>query len=389
MLDKGIPTGGKHCVPLANIFLSYILKDLLYTNAAFRTEFETKMKLWKRYIDDCGGVFVGREDFINFFTTLSEQFNKFELELTHEISHERIQLLDIEIFIENEQFHTREHRKETASNSYVKFGSAHPKHCFKGIVKSQMFRLRRLCSKDSDFMEATGKLRQRCMNSGYDMDMVDSILAQASVLDRVLTPRVKDNNSDAHVIRWVTLTGTAYDKQIQEFAGRINGSLQNHNIKLEIVKSTGSCVGNLLFNNNVKSLITHVCSASNCNVCSKRLRADSDTVISPTNGRSYPINLNLNCDNCGIYSISCLCTALYTGKTTTTFTQRFNKHFTSTSSAVFDHTKHCQVGKSKKDFSIQYLENMYSRGKYSLSEREYLWNVRLRGILNIQKTLKA
>ena len=29
MLDKGIPTGGKHCVPLANIFLTYIIRDLM------------------------------------------------------------------------------------------------------------------------------------------------------------------------------------------------------------------------------------------------------------------------------------------------------------------------------------------------------------------------
>ena len=287
MLDTGIPTGGKHCVPLANIFLSYILKDLINTNPAFRIQFETKMKLWKRYIDDCGGVFVGRDEFQNFFSTLSGQFNKFELQLTHEMSHEKIQLLDIEIFIDNQQFHTKEHRKETASNSYVKFGSAHPKHCFKGIVKSQMYRLRRLCSRDSNFTEAIGKLRQRCINSGYDKVMVDGILAQASTLERVLTPRVRDNNTDIHSVRWVILSGTGYEKQIWDFTSRINRSLKNHNIKLEIVRSTGSGIGNLLFNNNEKSVIQHVCNLQNCNVCSKRLRPESNEVISPTNGRSY------------------------------------------------------------------------------------------------------
>lgn len=273
--------------------------------------------------------------------------------------------------------------------SYVKFGSAHPKHCFKGIVKSQMFRLRRLCSKDSDFMHAIGKLRQRCMNSGYDMVMVDSILSQASVLDRVLTPMVRDNNSDSdtHLIRWVILSGTAFEKQIHDFTARINRSLQNHNIKVEIVKSTGSSIGKLLFNNNVKSHVPHVC--NNCDVCSKNLRGDPGEVISPTNGRSYPLNKNLNCSNCGIYCVFCPCLALYTGKTTTYYSNRFDEHFSSSGSAVFDHMKHCQVGKNKEDFKIQFLENMYSRGKYTLSEREYLWNERLRGIINIQKTLRS
>ena len=59
MLDKGMPTGGKHCVPLANILLSYILKKLLKTDNTFRIQFKDRMKLWKRYIDDAGGVFLG------------------------------------------------------------------------------------------------------------------------------------------------------------------------------------------------------------------------------------------------------------------------------------------------------------------------------------------
>ena len=116
ILNKGIPTGGKHCVPLANIFLSYILRDLLDCNPLFRAKFEGNLKLWKRFIDDCGGVFVGKDEFNVFFELLNNQFNKFDLSLTNEISEKFIHLLDIEIYIENGQFHTREYRKETASN---------------------------------------------------------------------------------------------------------------------------------------------------------------------------------------------------------------------------------------------------------------------------------
>ena len=358
-------------------------------NPAFRTQFETNLKLWKRYIDDCGGAYLGRELFLReFFGPLQEQFNKFGLLLTYEVSHIQIQLLDIEVFIDG-QFHTREYRKETASNSYVKYGSAHPKHSFKGIVKSQMFRLRRLCSRDSDFMDAIGKLRQRCVNSGYDEVMVDSILSQANTLVRSLTPNPRDISTDTHLVRWVILSGSEYEKQIQSFASRINRTLINHNIKLEIVKSTGSCIGNLLFNNNVKSTVARACGSPNCNVCLKGLRPDSNEIVSPTNGRSYVVTKNINCSNAGIYCICCACLSLYTGKTTGQFNKRTDEHFDpSKSSAVLDHTRTCEVGRNKEDYTVQYLENMYSRGKYTLSEREYLWNERLRGILNIQKTLK-
>lgn len=81
LLNKGIPTGGKHCVPLANIFLSYIIKDLLKHNSMFRADFESKLKLWRRFIDDCGGVFLG-VGFDRFFKTLNDHFNQFDLQLT-------------------------------------------------------------------------------------------------------------------------------------------------------------------------------------------------------------------------------------------------------------------------------------------------------------------
>ena len=39
------------------------------------------------------------------------------------------------------------------------------------------------------------------------------------------------------------------------------------------------------------------------------------------------------------------------------------------------------------DVKVQFLENVWDRGKYSLSEREFLWNKRLKGNINIQKTI--
>ena len=42
-----------------------------------------------------------------------------------------------------------------------------------------------------------------------------------------------------------------------------------------------------------------------------------------------------------------------------------------------------------RDFSICFVENYLNRGKYSRSEREFLWNYRIKGVLNIQKTLQS
>ena len=168
----------------------------------------------------------------------------------------------------------------------------------------------------------------------------------------------------------------------------MNNTLVDHGIKLEIVRCTGPSIGQLLFNNRENIDIPHNCSNAKCQICKNTLRPNQCGVISPTTDRLYSIDPNMNCENSGIYCIQCPCSSLNTGKTTVPFGARFNQHFTRTSSSVFEHYKTCPIGVQKISYSVQFLENVHSRGKYTLSEREYLWNERLRGMMNIQKTLK-
>ena len=72
IFTQGIVTGGKHSVPLSNIFLSFLILDLLESDANFRVMFNDIIKLWKRFIDDCAGIMKGDiQRFIQFFTQLN------------------------------------------------------------------------------------------------------------------------------------------------------------------------------------------------------------------------------------------------------------------------------------------------------------------------------
>ena len=51
------------------------------------------------------------------------------------------------------------------------------------------------------------------------------------------------------------------------------------------------------------------------------------------------------------------------------------------------HLRSCPCDPTVENVKVQFLENVWDRGKYSLSEREYLWNKRLKGTINIQKVL--
>jgi len=296
--------------------------------------------------------------------------------------------LDMDIFKENGTIHTKEHRKETSVNSYVPINSAHPRHTFAGIVKSQLFRLRKLCSKNSDFKEAVENLKNRCFKSGYSTSMVQEILDQAGTLERTLTPRSHtppDNPKTS--VRLVVLTGTPYEKKFIDFAKRMNQILASEKLKIEVVRSTAPTIGQLLFNNN-NTFSIQECSTDNCVVCVNDLQNKSGVVKSFVTGTEYKISKNLTCNNGGIYVINGKCGGQYTGKTISNG-NRCYYHFKTNTTAISDHKQKCNKCVGVDCYTVTFVENYQNRGKYSLSEREMLWNSRIKGVINGHKTLTS
>lgn len=399
-LKQGIPTGAKHSVPLANIFLTFILKDLLQSNHNFRELFQNVILLWKRFIDDCGGMSKGNfQEFLNWYGILRDHFRKYELELTAdtdlftiegdnctEKESKYVTFLDIDIFKEGNNLHTKEHRKETSTTSYLKFNSAHPRYTFKGIIKSQLYRIRRLCSRDKEYKEACLSLKERCIASGYKPDVIEEIFNQSEFLPRNLDERTSVDNNDTHKIRLVTLAGTQYENQIYSFVSRMNRVLVNSKIKVEIVKTTGSSIAKILFNNNNTNNSMQDCGI--CFVCNNNNRNEREVVKSTVTGKSYKIANYLNCSNGGIYAVEGKCSDQYTGKTTVDFSNRMYEHLCKQkSSSVYKHNINCLQCNGIGDYKVSFIEDYRNRGKYTLSEREYLWNYRIKGIINGQKTL--
>ena len=403
MLNQGLPTGAKHSVPLANIFMSFIVLEALRSCPELDTLFASKVKLWKRFIDDGVGVFLGNiTEFYNFFQLLQSVFRRYDLELTcdtdsHTVDASGINVkqeccvsfLDIELFKVNGTLHTKEFRKETSSKNYITRKSAHPSYTFPGIVKSQLYRLRRLCSRDVDFHTAVSNLKERCLNSGYCPKMVGNILKQSTNLERDLGGVVLPTKIDPFCVRLITLCGTVNEKQFSDFSKRMNGVLSSSGLSIIIVKTTSLTLGQTLFNNNDVECVEKTCKNGKCVVCPNNIRSPLNHVVSTVNGHIYPIDTNINCEQGGIYVVEGACHEQYTGKTVN-FSNRFTEHFTtSKSSAVYCHKQKCSTCNSAKDFKVSYVENYQKRGKYSLSEREFLWNHRIKGTINIQKTLKS
>ena len=149
---------------------------------------------------------------------------------------------------------------------------------------------------------------------------------------------------------------------------------------MKIVKTTGPIIVQLLFNNSNKALHDNIdCPLSNCFVCSNDIQNTSGVASSTTNGTHFRLGKPLNCSQGGIYLVSGACSEQYTGKTVH-FGPRMKEHLrTSKSSTVYKHMQNCSTCNDVKDFTCTYIENYNDRGKYSLSEREYLWNHRFQG----------
>ena len=148
---QGIITGAKHSVPLANIFLSYVVTSSLFNAGNLTQMFLEKVQLWKRFVDDISGIFYESiNEFLEFFSLLQVGFRWFGLELTCDTDTHNIEngniiekdlkylvFLDMEIFKSNGTLHTREHRKDTASSSYLNIKSAHARHTFANVLTQE------------------------------------------------------------------------------------------------------------------------------------------------------------------------------------------------------------------------------------------------------------
>ena len=105
-------------------------------------------------------------------------------------------------------------------------------------------------------------------------------------------------------------------------------------------------------------------------------------------GQKYKIHNSISCNDGGIYVVRGKCNSQYCGKTIN-FGVRTEQHLMSKSTSIYHHKQSCTDCNNVGDFDITLVENLSSKGKYSLSEREFFWNNRIKGVINIQKTLKS
>uniref|UniRef100_A0A1I8IQQ8 ANK_REP_REGION domain-containing protein n=1 Tax=Macrostomum lignano TaxID=282301 RepID=A0A1I8IQQ8_9PLAT len=138
-----------------------------------------KPALWLRYIDDIFGVWHGtRDELVRFHELLDGLDPNIRLQLSY--SSTEVNFLDTTVFWDREgdskRLATRVFFKPTDSRALIHRDSFHPRRTFKGVVKSQLIRYARRCSRMVDFDAAcTELLSNLVQHQGYNRRFLRNI----------------------------------------------------------------------------------------------------------------------------------------------------------------------------------------------------------------------
>lgn len=161
---KGTAMGKKFAPAYANIFMAE------WETAALAS-CHKKPTHYFRFLDDVWGVWPhSMEDFDSFLLTLNSHNES--ISLTSVTSYDSVDFLDTttykgQHFQNTNTLDVKVFFKDTDTHALLFKTSYHPKHTYAGLVKSQLLRFHRICSRKEDFRQATKTLFAALYTRGY------------------------------------------------------------------------------------------------------------------------------------------------------------------------------------------------------------------------------
>ena len=303
---NGVAMGTKMGRSYANLFVGYIEHNFFNQYDGPKPEF------YRRYIDDCVGATSSTREELNQFITAVNSFHP-ALKYTWEISDTSLAFLDIKLSIEGNGLCTSVHYKPTDSHSYLLYSSSHASHVKNSIPYSQLLRLRRLCSEDSDFSLKSEEMCHFFDKRGYPASVVQAGHHRAQQIDRqsaLQTSQKENNNRIPFTLTTTQLNILKNFKLLQNDpdTGRIFS--QPPLISFKRDKNIGNFLVRSAFQKSNQAG-TFKCARARCKTCPFICKVEK--LSGPK--RSMKITDHFTCTSTNVtYYITCtLCTKLYIG----------------------------------------------------------------------------
>lgn len=170
---KGTAMGKTFAPSYANIFMA------CWEEAALDSH-PLKPYAYYRFLDDIWGIWVySKEDFECFIKHLNQ--HQRSIKVKFEIDSTQINFLDVVTykgpkFLKENKLDYRVYFKETDTHCLLHRHSFHPRHTFRGILKSQLLRFHRICSQEREFGKAVKILFRALRTRGYSRSMLQNTL---------------------------------------------------------------------------------------------------------------------------------------------------------------------------------------------------------------------
>ena len=194
----GTAMGTKVAPSYANLFMGELEKSLL--ECCPKEPF-----MWKRFIDDIFMIWTHSEKELHQFLEYLNTFHH-SIKFTMEYSEKNIVFLDTLVKKSPNKNHllVELYTKPTDTHNYLHFQSYHPSHTKRGGPYGQFLRVRRNCTLDSDYEKHSSYIKDKYVQRGYPLDLVENSRQKARNSDRkkLLNPihLNKNNKTDQNVL---------------------------------------------------------------------------------------------------------------------------------------------------------------------------------------------
>jgi peptide-methionine (R)-S-oxide reductase len=342
----GTAMGTKVAPSFANLFMADFEEKWVYS-------YHTRPSLWLRYIDDIFMIWEHSPDELNKFLQHLNNCHQ-TIKFTAEQSTDCVNFLDTTVYLTPEgSLYTDLFCKPTDSHNYLRYDSAHPRHCKTSLPYSQLLRVRRICTKLEDFDRNALMLCSHFDRRGYPADLIEESFIKVRRTDRdsllkppQTTTRTSDSDTQPENLYLISdyTPGASPLRNIvtQNWSalGRTNTTETLHSMKVIFGHRRNKNLRDILVHSKIESgppqtrvspddppNALHKCITKRCNYCP--LLDRSGKITSTTTGRTYTSRKHISCKSHNlIYCITCtICNKQYVGQTKNRLMDRFVMHF--------------------------------------------------------------
>lgn len=313
---RGTAMGKKFAPAYANIYMAHWEETVFPKCPLLPTQF-------LRFLDDIWGIWQHtQEEFEIFLGILNSHHPTIKLKAI--LHSESVDFLDTTTFkgpqfLETGRLDLRVYVKPTDTHTLLHRDSFHPSHTFKGILKSQILRFKRICTRIPDFRRAERNLFLALRRRGYSWSLMRSIRNNTLGVDRRLGRT--GNPLDKPPIPIVT-TYSTYAKQ----ATRKLKENFNHFLSSSTSFQPYRLISAFRKNPNLRDILV-TATLPSTDTCG-RLPKQRCIIRTATAGRVFriPRRFPHNISNC-VYLLRCnCCQILYVGETRNSLKTRLTAH---------------------------------------------------------------